>query len=111
MESNIEVDESEFLDLTTENGVEVLNYLVDTFMDKISQTGMKLRFKEGLILNLAREEGLLPLEVVKGNFYIKFAKERIKRINLRTSNCTICTVYNPEKSITSNTVIKTGMIT
>ncbi len=110
MESNIEVEESEFLDLTTEEGVEVLSYLVDRYLEKIAQTGLKLTFKDGLLLNLARKEGLFPLEVVKGNFYIKFAKERIKRINLRTSNCTICTVYTPEKSITSNFVIKTGTI-
>ena len=58
-----------------------------------------MKFYDGLILNLARGEGFLPLEVVKGNFYIKFAQERIERINLRTSNCTICTVYNPNKNI------------
>ncbi|MHC5354199.1 hypothetical protein ACYSNX_08470 [Myroides sp. LJL115] len=108
--SIIEVDESNFLDLTMEEGVEILQYLVDRFKEKMDSLGKKMNFLDGLLLNLAREEGLLPLEVVKGNFYIKFVKERIERINLRTSNCTICTVYDPSKNIISNSVIKTGFI-
>jgi hypothetical protein len=111
MQAQIEVEEAHLLDLTTEEGVEVLNYLVDRFKDKIDTIGRKLRFYDGLLLNLARGEGLLPLEVVKGNFYIKFAKERIERIELRTSNCTVCTVYEPTKNIKSNAIIKTGLIT
>jgi len=110
LQSNIQVDEFEFLDLTTEDGVEILSYLVDKYKEKAEAIGKKMRFLDGLLLNLARGEGFLPLEVVKGNFYIKFAKERIERINLRTSNCTICTVYNPSKNIFSNSIIKTGHI-
>lgn len=108
--SEIEVDEKEFLDLTTEDGVEILNYLVNKYKEKLDSIGKKVHFYDGLLLNLARGEGFLPLEVVKGNFYIKFAKERIERINLRTSNCTVCTVYTPSKSILSNSIIKTGTI-
>ena len=65
---------------------------------------------DGELINLAREDGVLHLEVVKGNFYIKFKEERIKDINFRTNNCTICTVYNPEKNIKSKKVVKTGKI-
>lgn len=110
IQSSIKVDESKFLDLTIEDGVEILEYLVVRYKEKIESIGKKMRFLDGLLLNLARGEGFLPLEVVKGNFYIKFAKERIERINLRTSNCTICTVYNPSKNIVSNSIIKTGHI-
>lgn len=110
IQSNIQVDEAEFLDLTVEEGVEILTYLVDRYKEKIDSIGRKVKFLDGLLLNLARGEGFLPIEVVKGNFYIKFARERIERINLRTSNCTICTVYNPSKSIYSNSIIKTGYI-
>jgi len=84
--------------------------LVERYKDKIETIGKKMKFYDGLILNLARGEGFLPLEVVKGNFYIKFAQERIERINLRTSNCTICTVYNPNKNIISNSIKITGQI-
>lgn len=110
IQSVIKVEESQFLDLTVEDGVEVLTYLADRYKAKIQSAGKKLIFHDGLILNLARSEGFLPLEVIKGNFYIKFAKERIERINLRISNCTICTVYNPRKTISSNSIIKTGQI-
>lgn len=110
IQSEIEVDESEFLDLTKEEGVEILSYLVDRYKDKIKTIGRSMKFQDGLLLNLAREEGIFPLEVVKGDFYIKFAKERIEKINLRTSNCTICTVYNPSKNILSNSIIKTGQV-
>ncbi len=110
MQSHIEVDESEFLDLTVEEGVEILSYLVERYKEKIDSSGRKLKPVDGLLINLARGEGVLPLEVVKGNFYIKFAKERIVRIDLRTSNCTICTVYSPSKNIVSNSIIKTGYI-
>lgn len=110
IQSSIQVDESEFLDLTIEDGVEILQYLVDRYKEKIDSIGKKMKFLDGLLLNLARGEGFLPLGVVKGNFYIKFAKERIERINLRTNNCTICTVYNPSKNVASNSIIKTGHI-
>lgn len=112
IESEIKVEEAHFLDLTTEEGVKILGYLVDKFIEQIEKTGRTLRYVDGLILNLARKEKILPIEVVKGNFYIKFAKERIKRINLRTSNCTICTVtvYVPDKNIVQNRIITTGKI-
>ena len=110
LQSHIQVDESALLDLTVEDGVEILSYLVDRYKEKIDSIGKKIKFQDGLLLNLARGEGILPLEVVKGNFYIKFAKERIEGINLRTSNCTICTVYSPSKNVLSNSIIKTGYI-
>ena len=81
IQSKIEVDESEFLDLTIEDGIEVLQYLVNRYKEKIDSIQKKMSFLEGFLLNLARGEGILPLEVVKGNFYIKFAKERIENIN------------------------------
>ncbi|WP_246124857.1 hypothetical protein [Algibacter pacificus] len=62
------------------------------------------------MINLARGEGILPIDVVKGNFYIKFAKERIQRINLRTPNCTICTVFKPNENIVDSTILTTGDI-
>lgn len=110
LHANIEVEESAFLDLTTEDGVEVLTYLADKYKDKLKTAGKRMIYQDGRLLNLARGEGFLPLEVVKGNFYIKFAKERIEKINLRTNNCTICTVYNPSKNVLSNSIIKTGYI-
>lgn len=110
IQSEIRVKEEEFLDLTVEDGIEVLTYLAEKFIQKLKTIDKNLKFHDGLLLNLARREGVLPLEVVKGNFYIKFEKERIHRINLRTSNCTICSVYNPNKVLTNKSIVKTGVI-
>jgi hypothetical protein len=108
--SVIEVDEENFIDLTKEEGVEILTYLAECFEKKLKKIGKRFNPVDGLLINLAREEGILPIDVVKGNFYIKFAKERIKRITLRTSNCTICTVYEPSKNITNSNIIEIGDI-
>lgn len=110
IKSEIEVPEENFLDLTKEDGIEVLSYLYDNFEDKISSLKKSLKFIDGLLINLARNERILPIDAVKGNFYIKFAQQRIKRINLRTSNCTISTVFEPNKSIKESTIVKTGEI-
>lgn len=110
LKSNIESEEDSVLDLRTEEGYEVFEYLVDKFFNKIKHLGKRLEYLDGLILNLARGEGIVPLDVVIGNFYIKFTKERINRINLRTNNCTICTVLNPADSILSTKIVKTGTI-
>lgn len=67
-----------------------------------------LKFIDGLVINLARGEGILDVDVVKGNFYIKFARERIYGINLRTNNCTICTVFEPNKNLSNSTILKIG---
>lgn len=110
LKSKIVVEENNFLDLTHEDGLEILEYLVDKFEDKIKSTGKKLNYLDGFLINLAREEGILEIDAIKGNFYIKFVKERIKRINLRTNNCTICTVYKPIDNLNEITVLKTGKI-
>lgn len=108
--SIIEVEKSNFLDLTKEEGVEVLTYLTTQLEDKIKKLKKSLKFMDGLVLNLARGEGILDIDVVKGNFYIKFARERIYGINLRTNNCTICTVFEPNKNLTKSTILKTGNV-
>lgn len=110
LKSTIEVNESNLLDLTNEDGVEVFEYLVDKYISKLASIGKKMDYKDGVIINLARKEEILPIEVVKGNFYIRFVKERIYSLNMRTSNCTICTVYDPIKNIKTTKVVKTGKV-
>ncbi len=110
IKSIIEVNEDNLLDLTKEEGVEIINYFLECFENKINKLNKKLDFLDGLLINLARGEGILPIDVVKGNFYIKFAKERIKRINLRTPNCTICTVFEPDTNIVDTNIVFTGDI-
>jgi hypothetical protein len=113
VESTISVKECEFLDLTIEEGLEVFEYLIERFIQKLNLTGKKIKkneYIEGKVLNMARSEEILPLEVVKGNFYIKFAKERVYRLNRRIDNCTICMVFNPKKCINSSIIVKEGGI-
>ena len=110
IKSKIHIDENKFLDLTHENGLEILEYLAAKFESKIRTLGKKLDYLDGFLINLAREEGIFELDVIKGNFYIKFADERIRKINLRTNNCTICAVYKPNYNLEENTVLKTGTI-
>lgn len=110
IKSIIEVHEDNLLDLTIEDGVEVLDYLSRRFEAVIRKTGKKLDYLDGMLINLARNEGILPIDVVKGNFYIKFVRERLNRISLRTPNCTICTVFDPNKNIMSNHILTIGEI-
>lgn len=110
LKSKINVDDDKFLDLTKEDGLEVLEYLVSKFESKIKTLGKKLDYIDGLLINLARGEEILEIDVVKGNFYIKFAEERINRINLRTNNCTICSVYKPNENLTDIIITRTGKI-
>ena len=106
----ININEDKLLDLTHESGLEILEYLLNKFETKIQTLGKKLEYLDGFLINLARGEGIFEIDVVKGNFYIKFAEERIKGIRLRTSNSTICTVYKPNENLAETTVLKTGKI-
>ena len=110
IKSDILVEEDNFLDLTTSEGVEVLLYILEQHEKKILSIGKSLSYLDGLIVNFARGEGLLEVDVVKGNFYIKFANERIFQINLRTANCTICSVYDPKKNLRNNNIISNSKI-
>lgn len=108
LESEINVDDENFLDLTTSDGVEVFEYFVETFLDKIKSIGRNVKYQDGLLINLARQENIFPIYVAKGNFYIKFSRERVNRIHLRINNCTICAVYNTDTCVKSTSVVKTG---
>ncbi len=110
LKSSIRIEEERFLDLTTTEGVEILLYILEQHEKKILTIGKRLSYLDGLIINFARGEGLIEMDVVKGNFYIKFEKERVFKINLRTSNCTICAVYNPQNNLSNNTIISNKKI-
>jgi len=92
VKSDIEVDDDAYLDLTTSEGVEVLNYIIDKHYEKISKIAKRFDYIDGLVINFAREEKILPIEVAKGNFYIRFKKERVYGIKRRISNSTIISV-------------------
>ena len=109
----IEVEKEMLLDLTTMEGQTVFEYLRRKFILKIAAAGYKTAgygFKDGEIINIARQEGIIEADVVKGNFYIKFRKERIFNINFRMPNATVCAVFDTSKNIKTEHIhiIKTG---
>ncbi|RKS02884.1 hypothetical protein [Flavobacterium sp. 102] len=110
IKSEITVEDDRLLDLTTSDGVEILLYILEQHEKKILRIRKSLSYLDGLIINFARGEGLLDIDVAKGNFYIKFAKERVYKIDLRTANCTICSVFNPKKNLQNNTIISNKKI-
>ena len=63
-------------------------------------------FIDGYLINFARAEMDLDIDVVKGNEYIQLEEiDRKYNIRRRVSNCTICAVYNKEV-IKEITIIK-----
>ena len=115
IESEIKVAEENLLDLTNKEGVEIFSYFYKKFFEEIKKELNKgqqgLKFCDGFLINLMRKKETLPIEVVKGNFYIKFDEERKNKINFRISNCTICTVCVPQKNIINNNkVVDKGKI-
>ena len=93
----VTVDKSLFLDLSSHDGLVVFNYLREKYIEKLREEHKKLKngeFKDGHIINLAVKESFIKVKVVKGNFYIKFAEERIHNAQFRTPNCTIVAVRN-----------------
>lgn len=106
--AEINLDETTFLDLTTTEGMRVFNKIRNRFMQKIRDSDYEPRrnrgFKDGHIINLARNKGGLPIMAVKGNFYIKFRFERRMQLNFRLPNCTVLAVVNPRHSVDQNTM-------
>ncbi|MFY0653089.1 MAG: hypothetical protein JXQ96_13695 [Cyclobacteriaceae bacterium] len=110
VKSDIAVDDNRLWDLTVEGGIEILSYIIEKHKSKIKKLGRYYDYKDGYIIDFARGEGLVDFDAVKGNFYIRFADNRKKKIYLRTPNCTICSIYEPKKNIISSTIIREGDI-
>jgi len=104
--SEIKVNEDCILDLTTHDGVTVFQYLMVKYEKKIQEIGKKLDYIDGYLINLARNEGVIPLEIAKGNFYIKFTRERYLKLQSRINNCTICVVFDPPANIIKTQIAK-----
>lgn len=107
LSTEINISEKHFLDLTTKDGMNFFNYLRNSYIEKIAKVGLKLKnldFKDGHLINHAREKQAMVIDGVKGDFYIKFEKERVYNINFRIPNTTILAVFSPQKSIDIKTI-------
>lgn len=119
LKAEIDLDKNRFLDLTTKDGMELFNYLRNKYIEKIAKSGKRIKktvnyrdFKDGHLINDARANLGIPMDAVRGDFYIKFEKERIYDINFRIPNVTILSVINPKKTINSDhiQIVKTREI-
>lgn len=107
----IKIEEDFFLDLTTSDGVEILEYLQKKCIEKLKKNKKNnLKFLDGYIINFARGENIKEIKASKGNFFIKFKTERIGNVSRRTPNCTICAVYDPQSDIKDMKVLEKGRI-
>ena len=106
MASQIHVEEDNMLDLTSYEGICILNYIQRKCAQKLASIGKGAGYVDGYLINFARSEMVLPIDVVKGNEYIQLEEfDRRYNIRRRVSNCTICAVYNKE-TIKETTIIK-----
>ncbi len=105
IEASIQVEEDTILDLTTYEGIRILNYIQRKCAQKLATINRGVGYIDGYLINFAREEMGLPIDIVKGNEYIQLEEsDRLYNIRRRVSNCTICTVY--KKEAISDVIIK-----
>jgi hypothetical protein len=109
----IKVDEENFLDLTTKEGLEVFNYLRKKYVETLYKGKKRVNdfgFKDGYLINDAVSQGLIKANVIKGNFFIKLTKEeRVSKVQFKTPNCTIMSIRN-SSCITLVELVKENVI-
>lgn len=84
-------------DLTVEEGLKQFNYARAEIIKKLSTAVMQIANEkpgDSDIIDVVSQK--MGFELIKGNFYIKFTRERILRIESRIPNVTITAVRNPE---------------
>jgi hypothetical protein len=92
--------------LTEASGLEIFDYIKEKCKEKLKRLSIKVI--DGYLVNFGREELGIPIDVVKGDVFIKLSKEdRIHQLSSRIPNSTICSVFN-RNCISNITAIKTG---
>ncbi len=98
------------LDMTSHDGVEVFNYIVEKCANKLAYIGKQKKYIDGYVINFGRNELNIRIDVVKANVYIKLKRsDRIQQFHRYTQNCTICAVANLA-TIKNSEIINTGRI-
>lgn len=98
IKSMLEADDAEILDLTTYEGIRIINYIQRQCAQRLASIGRAAGYVDGYIINFAREKMGLNFSIVIGNEYIQLEEEDRKYgIRRRTSNCTICAVCERDK--------------
>ena len=97
IKSRIVVDDTKALDLSTYEGIRIINYIQRKCAQKLATISRGVGFVDGFLINFAREDMGLDIDVVIGNEYIQLEEsDRKYNIRRRVSNCTICAVYNKD---------------
>lgn len=100
LKAKVEIKEELYLDLTTNDGLRMLNHCRDNYIEKIKSAGKKINKKtitdDHIIEKMKRD---FDFEFVKNNFYIKFREGRKAGLISRLPNVTVLSVSNPEKNI------------
>ena len=97
IESTVCCDNDNVLDLTTYEGIRIINYIQRKCAQKLASIGRGVGYVDGFLINFAREEMGLDIDVVIGNEYIQLEEvDRKYNIRRRVSNCTICSVNKTE---------------
>ena len=112
LKAEISVEENNFLILTDPSGLEILEYLKNKTLEKIKRLrrNSKIKIVDGYLINFGRNEMGIPIDVVKGDVFIKLTKdERKYDIQSRIPNSTISSVFN-SKCISNIVNIKTGQV-
>lgn len=110
LKADIRVDESNFLDLTSPDGLEIFEYIKLKILKKLSPRKLSNDVIDGIVVNFGRAELKLRFDVVKGDVFIKLTLvDRIYNLNSRLANSTICSVYN-EQCLSNIEIIKTATI-
>lgn len=99
LQALIKINPNKFLDLTNEAGNQLFNTFRSQTISKIEHTGKRpvSPYKDTDVFKIMRES--LGIEFVKSNLYIKFAEQRIYRIESIIPNVTVLVVNNPMNNI------------
>lgn len=104
----VKVLEEKFLDITSNNGKKIVNYAREEILNKLrTEGGKKLKvgsYHDSAVIELLKKRS--GFEVVKCNFYIKFARERKAKIISRMDNTTIISVSKPKENIVKESIEK-----
>lgn len=104
LEVEIALHSDKFLDLTTNDGLILLNYYRQQITDKLASEGLRAKrmYSDAHALQLMRKN--IGIEIVKGNVYIQFGQERDMGISSRMPNVTIFAVNNPQSHISKYSI-------
>ena len=107
----IDVGDDNFLDLTTKEGMDIFNYHKQEFVTSLRKINLKFKktptspiFRDGELINIMRSKYGIRIDAVKAYFYFKYKEERIFNEDFRLPNCTVVSVFEPQRNIDKSNI-------